>query len=173
MSYTLQKIVFCLLVMLCSSSTSSSGSSTGGGVVACVFLVDLNPLGVRRPCPLFVSSESGKWRRTASKVSPGHDANCLFLIALSHVGLVGNPAAACKYRTSSGCVFSSYTLWTASAGLGRFDRNSLGGRLSNAVSVFRFRTMRTNGMRQRFVLLSRHPLRIAPLVTVMVVSLAS
>ncbi len=59
-------------------------------------------------------------------VSLGHDANCLFVIALIHVGFVGNPAAACRYGISSGCVFSSYTLWIASLGGGCSGRNSVG-----------------------------------------------
>ncbi len=41
-----------------------------------------------------VSSNSGKCLVTAFDVRPGRDANCLFLIAATHVGLVGNPAAA-------------------------------------------------------------------------------
>jgi len=56
--------------------------------------VDLNPLGVFLPWPLWVSLDSGKCRRTASTDSPGHDAYCLFLMAVIHCGFVGNPAAA-------------------------------------------------------------------------------
>ncbi len=41
-----------------------------------------------------VFSDSGKCLVTAFAVRPGHNANCLFFIAGTHVGLVGNPAAA-------------------------------------------------------------------------------
>ncbi len=44
--------------------------------------------------PLIVSLDSGKCFAMALGVSPGHNANCLFLAALYQVGLVGNPAAA-------------------------------------------------------------------------------
>jgi len=57
-------------------------------------LVERSPLGALRPWPFDVSCESGKWRVAASAVSPGQDAKCLFLIAFSQVGFVGNPAAA-------------------------------------------------------------------------------
>ena len=67
--------------------------------VADVVFVDRNPLHVFRPCPLCVSSDSGKCLVTALAVRPGHNAICLFLMAFSHVGFVGKPAAACKYRT--------------------------------------------------------------------------
>ena len=56
--------------------------------------VDLNPLGVFRPWPLCVTSESGKCFLTASTVNPGHAGNLLFLIAARKVGFVGNPATA-------------------------------------------------------------------------------
>jgi len=57
-------------------------------------LVERSPLGALRPWPFDVSSESGKWRVAVSAVSPGQDAKCLFLIAFSQVGFVGNPGAA-------------------------------------------------------------------------------
>ncbi len=56
--------------------------------------VDRNPLLVFRPWPFDVSSDSGKFLLTVSHVRPGHDAYCLFFIALSHEGLVGKPTAA-------------------------------------------------------------------------------
>ena len=59
-----------------------------------VAYVNRNPLVVLRPWPFNVSSDSGKFLLTASHVRPGHDAYCLFLMALSHDGLVGKPAAA-------------------------------------------------------------------------------
>ena len=61
------------------SKKASSPSLSSEGVVG---LVDRSPLGVLRPWPLCVSSESGKCLRT----------NCLFLMAASQVGLVGNLA---------------------------------------------------------------------------------
>jgi hypothetical protein len=70
------------------SSISSSLSIWG------VAFVDRNPLLVLRPWRFNVSSDSGKFLLTASHVRPGHDAYCLFLMALSHDGLVGKPAAA-------------------------------------------------------------------------------
>ena len=57
-------------------------------------LVERRPLGVRRLCPLWVSSALGKWQRTASTVSPGQEEKCLFLMARIQVGFVGNPVAA-------------------------------------------------------------------------------
>ncbi len=111
--------------------------------------VDLNPLGVFLPWPLWVSSDSGKCRRTASTDSPGHEAYCLFLMAVIHCGFVGNPAAACRYLTSSGDVFNSYTLWMASSVGGRSGRNSVGGLLTMMVSVLTFLTTFTSGIRHK------------------------
>ncbi len=73
---------------------------------------------------------------TAEGVRPGHEANCPFLTALYHVGLVGNPAAACRYRTISGCDLSSYKLKIASVGLDRLGRYLLGGCATMTVLVF-------------------------------------
>ncbi len=70
-------------------------------------LVDRRLLLVLRAWPLVVSSDSGKCLATASVVSPGHDAKCLFFTAFIQVGLVGKPAAAWRYRTSLGFVFNS------------------------------------------------------------------
>jgi hypothetical protein len=105
--------------------------------------------------------------------SLGHDANCLFVIALIHVGFVGNPAAAWRYRISFGCIFSVYTLWIASLGGGCSGRNSVGGFAVKIVSVFLLSTMGTRGMRHSFACLLYHPCNIAFLVTNTVVSLAS
>ncbi len=54
-----------------------------------VVLVNRRLLLIFLPCPLCVSSDSRKCFMTASAMRPGHNANCLFLIAVSHVGLVG------------------------------------------------------------------------------------
>jgi hypothetical protein len=62
--------------------------------VADIVFVDGKPLSALCPCPLCVSSNSGKCLVTVSAVRPGHDANCLFLIAFSHVGFVRKPVAA-------------------------------------------------------------------------------
>jgi len=48
--------------------------------------VDLNLLGVFLPWPWWVLSDSGKCRHTASTDSPGHNAYCLFLMAVIHCG---------------------------------------------------------------------------------------
>ncbi len=85
----------------------SSLSCSSGWAAALVCLVDRSPVRVRPPSPLGVLSKSGKWHLTASFGSPGQDENCLFLIAFSHVGLVGSAADVWRYWTSSGCVFSS------------------------------------------------------------------
>ncbi len=70
-------------------------------------LVERSLLLVFRPCPFIVSSLSGKYFAVALTVRPGHDAYCLFFIALIHDGLVGKPAHAWRYHTNSGCVLSS------------------------------------------------------------------
>ncbi len=44
--------------------------------------------------PVCVSSESGTCFLAVLRVNTGHDVKCLFLMAASHVGLVGNPADA-------------------------------------------------------------------------------
>ncbi len=134
--------------------------------------VDLNPLGVFFPWPLWVSLDSGKCRRTASTDSPGHNAYCLFLMAVIHCGFVGNPTAACRYLTSSGDVFNSQTLWMASSVGGRFDKNSVGGRLTTMVLVFTLWTASTSGIHHNLLSVSRHPRRMASFVTVMMVLLA-
>ncbi len=69
-------------------------------------LVEQSQLLVLRPCPFIVSLLSGKYFATALTVRPGHDAYCLFFIALIHDGLVGKPVHAWRYRTNSGCVLS-------------------------------------------------------------------
>jgi hypothetical protein len=46
---------------------------------------------------------------------------------LIYVGFAGNPAAAWRYRISSGCVFSLYMLWITSLRGGSSGRNSVGG----------------------------------------------
>ncbi len=148
-------------------------SCSSGWTAAWVCLVDHSLLGVRCPCPLCVLSESGKWRLTASVVSPGQDENCLFLIAFSHVGLVENPADRWRYQTSSSCVFNLLTQCTACTGSGWFNKNLQGGRFNRTVSVLWFRTICTSGICHRLLFLSCHPCRIAPLVAVMIVLLAS
>jgi hypothetical protein len=59
-----------------------------------LYLVNRWPLLAFQAWCLIVSLDLGKCLATALEVSPGHDANCLFLIALYQVGLVGNPAVA-------------------------------------------------------------------------------
>ena len=73
--------------MLGLSSLSSSLFTVGD-------FVDRSPLLVLRSWHLRVSLDSGKCLLTASHVRPGHNAWCLFLIALSHDGFVRKPAAA-------------------------------------------------------------------------------
>ena len=46
-------------------------------------------------------------------VSPVHLAKFPFLIALIHVDLTGNPAAACMYHTSDSTIGISYALCAA------------------------------------------------------------
>ncbi len=106
-------------------------------------------------------------------VSPGHDANCLFLIALIHVSFVGNPAAAWRYRISSGCIFSSYTLWMALVGGDCSGRNLVGGFVVKIMSMFLLRSIGMRGTHHSFAFLSYHPCNIACLITNTVVSLAS
>ena len=108
------------VILMCTSPFFNVGrgmmmlfSSDSRGVA---FFVDRNPLHVFLPCPLWVSSDSGKYLLTASFVSPGHDANWLFLMALTQVDLVGYPAAAYRYLISSGWVVNSYTLCIVSIG---------------------------------------------------------
>jgi hypothetical protein len=105
-------------------------------------------------------------------VSPGHDANCLFLIALIHVGFVGNPAAAWRYGISSGWVLSSYMLWTALLGGGFSGRYLVGGFVVKTVSVFSFRMVGTRGTRHSFAVLLFYPRKIACCVTNTFVTLA-
>jgi hypothetical protein len=69
-------------------------------------LVDGSPLQPFLSCLFIVSLLVGKFLATAFMVRPGHDAYCLFFIAATHVGLVGNLATACRYQMSSGCVFN-------------------------------------------------------------------
>jgi len=57
-------------------------------------LVERSPLLVFCPCHFIDSSLSGKYFATALTVRPGHDAYCLFFIALIHDGLVGKPTHA-------------------------------------------------------------------------------
>ncbi len=57
-------------------------------------LVDGWPLLAFWDWPMIVSLDLGKCLAMALGVSPGHNANCLFLTALYQVSLVGNPAAA-------------------------------------------------------------------------------
>jgi hypothetical protein len=136
-----------------------------------VRFVDCWPLLVFRACPLSVSSDSGKCFAIASGVRPGQDAYCLFLTAQSHIGLVGIPAEAWRYRTSSGCVFSSYTLKTASCGGGRAGRYLLGGRFTRIVSVLLLRMTGTSGIQNSLLFPgSRHPRKMAARETVMTVS---
>jgi hypothetical protein len=59
-----------------------------------VFFVERRLFRVLRPCPSVVSSDFEKCLVTAFAVKPGQDKNCIFFIAATHVGLVGNPAAA-------------------------------------------------------------------------------
>jgi len=66
-------------------------SSTAGLAVS----FDLSPDLVFLACLFNVSSDYGKYFCTIAPVSPGKDTYCPLLVALSHVGLVGNPAAAC------------------------------------------------------------------------------
>ena len=47
--------------------------------------MDRTPAGVFFMWPFAVALESGRYRRTASAVRPGHDANWLLLIAMIHV----------------------------------------------------------------------------------------
>ena len=47
--------------------------------------VDRTPAGVSFMWPFAVAVELGRYRRTASAVRPGHEANCLLLKALIHV----------------------------------------------------------------------------------------
>ncbi len=47
-----------------------------------VVFVEWRLLHVLRPCPFVVSSDSGKCLVTTFAVRPGHNANCLFLIAI-------------------------------------------------------------------------------------------
>ncbi len=105
-------------------------------------------------------------------VSPGHDANWLFLIALIHVGFVGNPAAAWRYQISSGWVLSLYMLWTASLGGDLSGRYSVGGFVVKTVSVFSFRTVGTKGTCYSFAVLSYQTHKIARHVTNIFVSLS-
>ena len=136
-----------------------------------VRFVDRWPLLVFRACPLSVSLDSGKCFDTALGVRPGQDAHCLFLTARSHIGLVGKPAEAWRYCTSSICIFSSYTLKTASCGGGRVGRNSLGGRFIRIVLVLLLRMTGTNGIRNSSLFHgSRHPRKMAAWETVMTVS---
>ncbi len=135
--------------------------------------VERRPLRVFLPCPFNVSSDSGKCFLTASAVSPGHDAYCLLMMALIHVGLVGYPAAAWRYRINSGRVFNSYVLCIASFGGGRFVRNSVGGLVTRTVSILTLLTMGTSGMRHMPVFVSRHPFMMASLLTKILVLCAS
>ena len=57
-------------------------------------LVEPSLLLAFHPCPFIVSLLLGKYFTTAWTVRPGHDAYCLFFIALIHDGLVGKPAHA-------------------------------------------------------------------------------
>jgi hypothetical protein len=97
-------------------------------------------------------------------VSPGHDAKCLFLIALIDVGFVRNHAAAWRYQITSGCVFSSYTLWMALVGSGCSGRNLVGGFVVKTMSVFLLMAIGMRGTRHSFAFLSYHPRNIACLV---------
>ncbi len=83
-------------------------------------------------------------------VSPCHDANCVFLIALIHVGFVGNLAAVWRYQISSGCVFSLCTLWMALVGGGCSGKNSVGGFVAKIMSMFLLRTIVMRGMHHSF-----------------------
>ncbi len=154
--------------MLASSCSGSTVCTSFGG-----HLVNLNLLLILRPCPFNVSSLSGECLATAFVVSPGHDANCLFLIAFIHVGFVRNPAVTWRYQISSGWVLSLYTLWTASLGGDLSGKYSVGGFVVKTVSVFSFRMVGTRGTRHSFAVLSYHPCKIACHVTNPFVSLAS
>ena len=133
--------------------------------------VDLWPLLVFRVCPLSVSLDWGKCFDTALGVRPGQDPYCLFLTARSHIGLVGKPAEAWRYSTSSGCVFSSYTLKTASCGGGCAGRNSLGGHFTRIVLVLLLRMTGTSGIQNSSLFPgSRHPRKMAAWEAVMSVS---
>ena len=96
MSSILQNIVFSFLIGRNGTlpGVLNWNASSLSRVLCYLGFVDLNLLGVFLPWPLWVLSDSGKRRRTASTDSPGHDANCLFLMATIHCGFVGNPAAA-------------------------------------------------------------------------------
>ncbi len=92
-SITLKHMSLCFVVgrgvvslLLMANALSSSSRDA--------VLVDPKPLGVFCPCPFCNLFELGLWQLTGLVVSPGHDANCLFLMAFSHVGLVGNLAEA-------------------------------------------------------------------------------
>jgi hypothetical protein len=104
--------------------------------------------------------------------SPGHDANCLFMIALIHVGFVGNPAAAWRYPISLGCNSSLHTLCMASVFGGCSGSNSVDGFIVKTVSEFLLRTIGMRGTCHSFAFLFYHPCNIACLVTNTIVSLA-
>ena len=74
---------------------------------------------------------------------------------------------------TSGCVVSLNTLWIASSGGGRSGIHSVGGFDTNTMSVLSFLTFGFNGMHQRPVEWSRHPLSMAPLDTVIFVFVVS
>ena len=135
-----------------------------------VCFVDRWPLLVFRACPLSVSSDLGKCFDIALGVRPGQDAYCLFLTARSHIGLVGKPAEAWRYRTSSGCIFSSYTLKTVSCGGGHEGRYLLGGHFTRIVSVLLLCMTGTSGIRNGSLFPgSCHPRKMAARETVMMV----
>ncbi len=112
-------------------------------------LVNCWPLLAFWAWPLIVSLDLEKCLATVLRVSPGHVVNCLFLTALYQAGLVRNPAVTCRHCTNSGCIFSLYTLKTASSGGGRTGRYLLGGCLMSIVSVLLLRTTGTSGILQR------------------------
>ena len=87
MSSILQNIVFSFLIgRNGTSSDVLNWNASSLSRVSCCSLgfVDLNPLGVFLPWPLWVLSDSGKSQRTASTDSPGHNAYCFFLMAAIH-----------------------------------------------------------------------------------------
>jgi len=65
-------------------------------MIGCFGRVDLTPAGVFFMWPLAVAVESGRYFLTASVVRPGHEANCLLLIAVIHMDGGGLKAHWCK-----------------------------------------------------------------------------
>ena len=99
------------------SSLSSSSSSVALDVSffyasrwGRIFLVDRIPCEDWTIFPLIFSTARGQYFAAWGYVSPGHVSNFPFLIALSHVELIGNPAAACMYRTSAYTLGRLYAL---------------------------------------------------------------